>query len=148
MRSLREGAAEGPLLAACLPSAGLLLGTPWQPEYDGRLLVVETPPDYRPSDADRDLWHLRNAGVLSRLAGMVVGRPAGHDERAARELWRVVVDATEPYGYPVAAGLEMVREIGFDGLVIVEPFNADVRALPPPERVAAVAAPLAAVWPG
>jgi hypothetical protein len=42
----------------------------------------------------------------------------------------------------------MVREIGFDGLVIVEPFNADVRALPPPERVAAVAAPLAAVWPG
>jgi hypothetical protein len=43
---------------------------------------------------------------------------------------------------------EMVREIGFDGLVIVEPFNADVRALPPPERVAAVAAPLAAVWPG
>ena len=43
--------------------------------------------------------------------------------------------------------LAALGEIGFDGPVIVEPFNADVRALPPPERVAAVAASLAAVWP-
>ena len=44
-----------------------------------------------------------------------------------------VIDAR---GFRAALG-----KIGFDGPVIVEPFNADVRALPPPERVAAV-------WPG
>ena len=45
-------------------------------------------------------------------------------------------------------GFEGLGEIGFDGPVIVEPFNVDVQALPPPERVAAVAASLAAAWPG
>ena len=51
---------------------------------------------------------------------------------------------------PARKGAPGGRRAGhrFDGPVIVEPFNAGVRALPPPERVAAVAASLAAVWPG
>jgi hypothetical protein len=45
------------------------------------------------------------------------------------------------------AFLTVLDEIGFDGPTLVEPFNAEVRALPPDERVAAVAASLQSVWP-
>jgi len=45
------------------------------------------------------------------------------------------------------AFLTVLDEIGFDGPTLVEPFNAEVRALPPQERVAAVAAFLESVWP-
>jgi hypothetical protein len=38
-------------------------------------------------------------------------------------------------------------EVGFDGPAFVEPFNAEVRALAPEERVAAVAASLESVRP-
>ena len=104
--ALRPGLAEGSLLAGCLPSGNLLLGTRWQPPYEGAVLVLETPPDYNPAAADRDLWHLRNAGVLASIAAVVVGRPKGFDERATRELHEVVLAATAAYAYPVVANLD------------------------------------------
>jgi sugar phosphate isomerase/epimerase len=45
------------------------------------------------------------------------------------------------------AFLTVLDEIGFDGPTLVEPFNAEVRTLPPEERVAAVAAFLESVSP-
>jgi hypothetical protein len=45
------------------------------------------------------------------------------------------------------AFLTVQDEIGFDGPPLVERFNADVRALAPEERVAAVAASLGSDWP-
>jgi len=104
--ALRPGVAEGPLLAGCLPVGNLLLGTRWAPAYEGTVLVLETPPDYGPADADRDLWHLRNAGALASVAGLVVGRPKGLDGRATHELHAVALSATEAYGYPVVANLD------------------------------------------
>ncbi len=103
---LRPGSGAGPLLAACLPSALQLLGTPWRPTYDGHVLVIETPPAYRPADADRDLTHLRNAGCLNELAALVVGRPPGMSEEDRQRLHAVVLDAVADFGYPVLAGVE------------------------------------------
>jgi len=45
------------------------------------------------------------------------------------------------------AFLTLLDEIGVDGPTVVEPLNAEVRALPPEERVAAVAASLESVRP-
>jgi sugar phosphate isomerase/epimerase len=45
------------------------------------------------------------------------------------------------------AFLAVLDEIGFDGPALVEAFNAEVRALAPEERFAAVAASLESVWP-
>jgi muramoyltetrapeptide carboxypeptidase len=104
--ALRPGVAEGPLLAGCMPVGNLLLGTRWAPAYEGTILMLETPPDYTPADADRDIWHLRNAGALASVAGLVLGRPKGFDDQATRDLHRVVLNATEAYGYPVVANLD------------------------------------------
>lgn len=73
---LRDGRASGPLLAACLPVARNLIGTPWEPDLDGRVLVLETPEQpYDPETADADLTHLRLAGWLDNLAALVLCRP-------------------------------------------------------------------------
>ncbi|UJW30524.1 LD-carboxypeptidase [Saccharothrix sp. AJ9571] len=104
--ALRPGEAEGPALAGCLPTCTQLLGTLWQPSYDGTVFFLDIPDAYRPADADRDLWHLRNAGVLDDLAALVVARAPGETPAEIELLHRSVEQATEHTSYPVIAGLD------------------------------------------
>lgn len=104
---LRAGRGSGPLLAACLPSARRLLGTPWQPDYTGRVLVLETPePPYGLADADADLTHLRLAGCLDRLSALVLCRPYRFDEATTDALHRLVLEHVAEYDHPVLARVE------------------------------------------
>ena len=71
-RVLKEGRATGRLFAANMTLLQCLVGTPWMPDLDGALLVLE---DVNvPAHAiDRTLNHLRQAGILGRLGGLVFG---------------------------------------------------------------------------
>jgi muramoyltetrapeptide carboxypeptidase len=105
--ALRRGPASGRLQVGCLPSSRALIGTPWQPEYLGRILVVEVPEDpYDVEQADVDLTHLRNVGLLAALAAFVIGRTPGWDEDQIAQLHACVLDAVDRYDYPVLAGVE------------------------------------------
>jgi muramoyltetrapeptide carboxypeptidase len=105
--ALRPGRASGRLLVGCLPTSRALIGTPWEPEYRGRVLVVEVPEDpYDVERADTDLTHLRNVGLLAGLAAFVIGRTPGWDEDRIAQLHACVLDAVHGYDYPVLAGVE------------------------------------------
>jgi muramoyltetrapeptide carboxypeptidase len=105
--ALRPGEASGRLLVGCLPTSRALIGTPWLPEYIGRVLVVEVPEDpYDVEQADADLTHLRNAGLLAGLAAFVIGRTPGWDEDRIAQLHACVLDAVGGYDVPVLAGVE------------------------------------------
>jgi len=67
------GAAEGPLIGGNLSLIQCLIGTPWLPDLDGALLFLEDVGEdlYR---VDRALSHLRLAGVLDRVAGIMIGQ--------------------------------------------------------------------------
>lgn len=69
---LRPGVVTAELAGGCLSMIVATLGTPFQPELAGKILFWEevNEPAYR---IDRMLTQLRQAGVLERLAGMVVG---------------------------------------------------------------------------
>jgi muramoyltetrapeptide carboxypeptidase len=71
--AISDGQAEGPLIGGNLSLIQCLLGTPWMPQLDGALLFLEDVGEdlYR---VDRALSHLRLAGVLDRLAGLIVGQ--------------------------------------------------------------------------
>ena len=104
---LRPGTAAGALLPACLPSMRHLIGTPWQPRYDGGILVIEPPEaPYDAELADADLAHLRAAGILDELAGLGVGRTEGWPERQLRQFHESVLDACRDFDYPIITGLE------------------------------------------
>jgi muramoyltetrapeptide carboxypeptidase len=68
-----RGRAEGHLVGGNLTLLQCLVGTPWQPDFDGALLFLEDVGEdlYR---VDRALSHLRLAGLLDRLAGVIVGQ--------------------------------------------------------------------------
>jgi muramoyltetrapeptide carboxypeptidase len=105
--ALREGRADGALAGGNLSLLQCLIGTPWFPDLDGAILLLEDVNEdlYR---VDRMLGHLRAIGALGRLAGVAVGRftelecntgdgAFGFDEVMAQYLL--------PLGVPVALGL-------------------------------------------
>lgn len=73
---LRPGRGEGPLIGGCLSLLVSLIGTPWDLPTDGAILFWEEVNE-EPFRIDRMLGHLRHAGKLERLRGMVVGSLVG-----------------------------------------------------------------------
>ena len=70
---LVPGMVEGPLLGGDLTVFSTLLGTRWLPDVTGAILLLEEV-DEPPYRIDRVWTHLRNAGVLSRIAGIALGQ--------------------------------------------------------------------------
>jgi muramoyltetrapeptide carboxypeptidase len=69
---VQEGAAHGVLLGGNLTTLNHLIGTPFMADLTGCLLLLEETGE-QPYRIDRMLTHLRLAGCLDTLAGLVLG---------------------------------------------------------------------------
>lgn len=69
---VRAGTGEGPLVGGCLSLLVSLVGTPYEAPMEGAILFWEEVSE-EPYRIDRMLGHLRLAGRLAGLRGMVVG---------------------------------------------------------------------------
>lgn len=105
--TLVEGAAEGPLLGGNLSVFTRLLGTPFMPNLDGAILVLEDVGE-RPYRLDRMWTHLELAGVFRKVSGIVLGSFTHCEERdenyTAEDVLRELAVAT---GLPCAAGFPL-----------------------------------------
>ncbi len=72
LRILNPGTVRGTLFGGCLSILVSLLGTPWEPNTEGKLLFMEDT-GAKPYQIDRMLWQLRNAGKLEGVSGIVFG---------------------------------------------------------------------------
>jgi muramoyltetrapeptide carboxypeptidase len=72
LRTLRGGRARGELYGGCLSILVALLGTPYEPQTEGKLLFLEDV-SAKPYQIDRMLWQLRHAGKLDGLRGLIFG---------------------------------------------------------------------------
>jgi muramoyltetrapeptide carboxypeptidase len=70
--SLAPGDAEGILLGGCLTLVETTLGTSWEVDTAGAILVLEDR-GMRPYQVDRALMHLKQAGKLRDVAGIILG---------------------------------------------------------------------------
>ena len=70
--TLRGGRARGPLLGGNLAVLTAMAGSPYWPSFDGAILFLEDVNEYI-YRVDRMLSTLKLAGVLDRLAGVVLG---------------------------------------------------------------------------
>ncbi|MGD8440012.1 MAG: LD-carboxypeptidase [Holophagae bacterium] len=70
---VRHGRTSGIAVGGNLSLLLSLMGTPWQPDFDDRVLFLEevAEPPYR---IDRMLTQLRGCGVLNRVSAVVCGR--------------------------------------------------------------------------
>jgi muramoyltetrapeptide carboxypeptidase len=102
---LAAGAAEGVLLGGCLTLVEATLGTPWELDTQGAILLLEDRA-MKPYEVDRALIHLKQAGKFRGVAGIILGEfpecdppPGGETvEDVAR---RILL----PLGVPTAWGV-------------------------------------------
>jgi muramoyltetrapeptide carboxypeptidase len=106
MRTLHPGRARGTLYGGCLSILVALLGTPYEPQTEGKLLFLEDL-NARPYQIDRMLWQLRQAGKLDGVKGIVFGEMLDcNSPGAAPELLdEVILRVFEDYQGPIAIGL-------------------------------------------
>lgn len=72
LRTLKRGAARGVLYGGCLSILAALVGTPYEPRTEGKILFLEDT-GVKPYQVDRLLWQLRQAGKFDRVRGIVFG---------------------------------------------------------------------------
>jgi muramoyltetrapeptide carboxypeptidase len=110
---IQPGTAEGPLVGGCLSIVVAMLGTPHAIDTRGRLLFLEDVNE-KPFRVDRMLTHLRQAGALNEVAGVIFGEmdgcvAPGNPPVSVRE---VIADAFAGAPYPVAFGLSSGHGVG------------------------------------
>jgi muramoyltetrapeptide carboxypeptidase len=106
LRTLRRGVARGTLYGGCLSILVSLLGTPWEPATEGKLLFIEDT-GAKPYQVDRMLWQLRRAGKLDGISGIVFGEMLECVSPGARPelLDEAILSALDGFEGPIAIGL-------------------------------------------
>lgn len=102
--SLSPGTGAGILLGGCLTLVEATLATPWELDTVGVILILEDRA-MKPWQVDRALMHLKQAGKLRHVAGIILGEfpdcdPPPGTETVKDVARRILV----PLGIPVAWG--------------------------------------------
>ncbi|RMG54537.1 MAG: LD-carboxypeptidase [Acidobacteria bacterium] len=105
-RILRPGAARGKLVGGCLPMLTSSLGTEYELDARGALLFIE---DYasKPYQIDRMLTHLRAAGKLADVRGLIFGEMKDCTQHPDQgyTIVDVIVDCVGDLKVPILFGL-------------------------------------------
>ena len=102
--TIRPGAVEAEMVGGCLSAVVTTLATPYEIQTSGKMLFLEDIGE-KPYRIERMLTHLKMAGKLDGIAGLVFGSFTdceGEGPRGIKEiLWELFDDAP----YPVLTGL-------------------------------------------
>jgi len=101
-RTLRHGTASGRLLGGNLSCLCHLLGSPYFPDLNGALLLLEDRAEalYR---LDRLFTQLKLAGVFNQIHGLLLGH--FQDCGEPRKVWDMVLEQVKFHSFPVVVNL-------------------------------------------
>ena len=94
----REGLAEGHLIGGSLTDLRKLLATPFEPVWDGAILILETMKQTS-QNVDVYLTHLLQAGVFMRISGLILGK--FYECGDPQLLKKIIMDILSPYNFPI-----------------------------------------------
>jgi muramoyltetrapeptide carboxypeptidase len=102
---LAPGEAQGKILGGCLSMLQTSLGTPWEIDTTDAILVLEDT-HVKPYQVDRALMHLKQAGKLCDLRGVILGEFPGSEPSIATSpsVRQVCERIFAPLGIPVVFG--------------------------------------------
>ena len=102
---LVAGEAEGRILGGCLTLLQTSLGTDWEIDTNEAILLLEDT-QMKPYQVDRALMHLKQAGKLSNLHGIILGDFPGSEPRVENSptVRAVCERILGPLGVPVIFG--------------------------------------------
>ena len=101
---IRPGKARAEMMGGCLSLLVTTLGTPYEIDTRGKILFLEDIGE-KPYRIERMLTHLKMAGKLDRVAGVVFGDFIDCNGNGPRDLRQVIVELFRGAGYPVVMGL-------------------------------------------
>jgi muramoyltetrapeptide carboxypeptidase len=106
LQPLRPGTTEGRLYGGCLSLLVSSLGTPYEIETDDTILFIEDLGEW-PYRIDRMLMHLKYAGKLGGVRGIVFGemKDCGPPAGADYTLQQVITGVLDGMNIPIAFGL-------------------------------------------
>ena len=124
-RTIRGGAAEGPVLGGCLETVCWhLFGSRYWLQPEGAILLLETSEEApSPAHVDAYLTDLEQAGAFEACSGLVFGRPRDYTDEDVETLWEVVEARTEAAGIPVLGGVDC----GHTDPMMTVPFGVPAR---------------------
>jgi len=103
-KTMRHGKATGILIGGNLTLISMLIGTEYLPDFKNKILFIEDL-DERPYKIDRMLTHLRLAGKLDNLRGIIIGEMVNCANLKGGEpsfkLQQVFEDCFRNYDFPV-----------------------------------------------
>lgn len=102
-KPLKEGIGKGKIKGGCLSLVVTTLGTAYEIDLRGAVLFIEdsNEPPYR---IDRMLTHMRHAGKLDQLEGLVLGEMVGCQNRDGIDLESVILDIFDDLEIPIVLG--------------------------------------------
>jgi len=130
LQPMSTGTTTGPLLGGNLSVLSRLVGTPYAPDWDGAVLVLEDVAE-APYRIDRMLSHLQHAGVLESVGGVILGdfgEGATEEDEPTLPLETVFADYLDGRPYPVARGLRYGHLLPRYSLPIGAPVTLSVEA--------------------
>lgn len=126
-QSWNDGQAKGTLLGGCLSMVAHLLGTPYSPDYTNCILFLEDVGEesYR---IDRYLAQLKQAGVFSKINGLILGNFIENENTEPKETtftieevlkqYFIDVDFPVTYNFPYGHGdRKFTMPIGADAII-------------------------------
>jgi muramoyltetrapeptide carboxypeptidase len=139
LRALQPGNARGVLYGGCLSLLTASLGTPFAAQTEGKLLFLEDLGE-KPYQIDRMLRHLKLAGKLEGVTGIVFGEMLDcHSPGAPTDLLeRVILTVLEWFPGPIAYGLRsghvsrsnVTLPFGVEAELVVSAETAELRIEP------------------
>jgi muramoyltetrapeptide carboxypeptidase len=121
-KTLKQGRAEGTLVGGNLNTILSLIGTPYEPKWDGKILFWEET-DETIEGIDNYLWQLRIAKIFKKIEGMVVGKisnmhPIDEDDE---DRWGkiekppmvedIILEATKGFDFPILYGVDFGHDV-------------------------------------
>lgn len=107
MKILRSGAASGRLLGGCLSILCEGLGTPWAMKIEEPSVLFLEDIGTKPYKWDRLLQHLKLAGLLKNVRGVVLGDMSANVDESEMELLEAAcLHALHGFEGPIAIGLQ------------------------------------------
>ncbi len=105
-KTLIPGKARGIVTGGCLSNFVSLIGTPYLPEIEHRLLLLEDVRE-RPYRLDRMFWQIARAGIFSKIQGLILGEfPNCFKDNKEKEIFEQrVKNYLQDYRVPVISHL-------------------------------------------
>lgn len=111
---IKQGKARGSILGGCIVSMMHLRGTKYWPDFLDSILfweISEADDNFRkgesPNDIDIYLKNLELSGVLTKIKGMIIGRPFNYTDKQIINLIQIIKNRTKKYKFTILFNVDI-----------------------------------------